>query len=310
MPEISVVIPVYNERENLPTLLETLATVLAQMGRPFEILCVDDGSHDGSDAVLNRLRETVRGLRVIRLRRHAGQTAALAAGFDHAQGRLLITMDADHQNDPRDVARLVALLEQGYDVVSGWRRHRQDPWHRRWPSQAANWLLAVSTGVPLHDSGCTLKAYRRQVLQHLIPYGDMHRILPAYLAALGCRIGELEVRHHPRRAGRSKYRWDRVGRVLLDIIAAAFCVRFSRAPIRAFGAIGLSLLTAGGLVAAWVIVRAVCLGGLWVSPLLFIAMFLGIAGTQFVALGLLGEMLLWTQATPPRQRTYGSVEVT
>ena len=298
-------IPAYNERESLSPLLEELTEVLGK-GRAaaYEILCVDDASTDGSGQALTQLQSRIPHLRLIGLRCHAGQTAALAAGFDQARGQFIVTMDADLQNDPRDIPRLLEVLQQGYDVVSGWRVHRRDAWPRRLLSHAANWLLARLTGVPLHDSGCTLKLYRRDVLQPLVPYGAMHRILPAYLSALGGRIGECEVHHRSRRFGRSKYGVGRTMRVLLDIIAAAFVLRCSRTPIRVFGGIGFVCLGAGTLVSGWVAVRACWLGGEWISPLMFVAMTLAIAGVQFIALGLLGEMLLWTRATDVRHRTY------
>jgi len=303
-PLLSVVIPVYNERENLEPLLDDLEAVLQGTGWTYEILCVDDRSTDGSYELLTQLQLRRPALCVRRLRQRAGQTAALAAGFDHAQGGTVVTMDADLQNDPRDIPALVQKLGQGYDVVSGWRRRRQDPWPRHVASRIANGILARFSGVPLHDSGCTLKAYRQETLRHLVPYGEMHRILPAYLAALGCRVGEVEVRHRPRRAGRSKYGMGRAWRVLLDIIAVVFVLRCSRTPIRAFGGLGAIFLACGAAVGLWVVVRACWFGGVWVSPLLFVAMTLVIAGIQFIALGLLGEMLLWTRATEPRERTY------
>lgn len=303
-PEISVVMPVYNERENLEPLLRDLETVLQGTEWRYEILCIDDRSTDGSREQLLQLQAHRPWLRVLQLRRHAGQTAALAAGFDQALGRTIVTMDADRQNDPRDIPRLVHTLDLGYDVVSGWRKHRQDSWLRRALSRLANRLLAWSTSIPLYDSGCALKAYRREALRQLVPYGDMHRIFPAYLAALGCRITEVEVQHHPRRAGRSKYGLGRTWQVLLDILAVAFVHRFSHAPIRVLGGVGAVLLGAAVLVGGYVIIRAWRFGGVWMSPLLFVTMTLSIAGLQFIALGLLGEMTLWIQATAPRGRTY------
>ena len=307
-PKLSIVIPVFNEQENLQELLTELADVLRKQGCPYEIICIDDASTDDSFGTLKQLELSVSGLRTCRLRRHAGQTAALAAGFDQAKGQVIVTMDADLQSDPHDIPALIALLDQGYDVVSGWRRHRKDRWFRRLVSHTANALLARLTGIPLKDSGCTLKAYRRDVLQHLVPYGDMHRIFPAYLAALGSRIGEYVVSHRPRRHGRSKYGLGRTFRVLLDIIAVAFVLRFSRAPIRVFGGIGLFLVSLGMLTGIWVVIRACWLGGIWVSPLIFVGTILVVSGIQCVALGLLGEMLLWTRATDPRGRTYAVEE--
>lgn len=303
--DLSIVIPVYNERDNVAPLLDELAAVFQGARWTYEILCVDDRSTDGSYDVLLGLQRRLPQLQIVRLRSHAGQTAALAAGFAHGRGNIVITMDADHQNDPQDIPQLVQVLQQGYDIVSGWRRDRQDAWVRVAPSRIANWILARLTGVPLHDFGCALKAYRREVLEHLVPYGEgMHRIFPAYLAALGCRIREVEVHHRPRRAGRSKYGLNRIWRVVMDILAVAFVIRFSKTPIRMFGGIGAVLWGLGSLIGVYVVARAWWFGGIWVSPLLFVAMTLAIAGSQFIALGLLGEMLLWTRATEPRERTY------
>ena len=302
-PKISVVIPVYNERESLQPFWNDLKVILKDQREPYEIIFVDDGSNDGSIEMLKALSKADPRIRVIRLRRHAGQTGALTAGFRHTRGQVVVTLDADGQNDPEDIPKLLAELQKGYDLVSGWRRHRQDKWFRGVLSQMANRILTSMTGVPLHDFGCTLKAYRREALEGITPYGDMHRILPAYLAALGCCIGEMEVNHRPRIFGRSKYGAGRTFRVLLDIIAVSFVLRYSGTPIRAFGGIGLACMVFGAAVGLWVSIRAIFFGGIWVSPLILITMVLTVAGIQFIALGLLGEMLLWMRATDPRGKT-------
>jgi glycosyltransferase involved in cell wall biosynthesis len=309
MVELSAVLPIYNEVENLPPVLEELCQILSKHYSSWEILCVDDGSTDGSFSTLKMLQSQIPQLRIIRLRRHLGQTAALAAGFDQAKGDVIVTLDADGQNDPADIPPLVERLKDGYDVVSGWRRDRKDSMMRRFLSRCANRVLGWATGLALHDFGCTLKAYRRSVLKEIVPYGEMHRILPAYLAALGCRIGEMEVHHRRRLAGRSKYGWERTFRVLLDILAVAFVIRFSNTPLRALGGVGLLLMGMGGLIGVWIVVRVVWLNGVWVSPLLFVATTLVLAGFQVVVVGLLAEMLLWMQATPPRRRTYAVEEL-
>ncbi|MBI4313521.1 MAG: glycosyltransferase family 2 protein [Candidatus Omnitrophica bacterium] len=304
MLDLTLIIPVYNEQENLRELLDELTAVLKNNRWSYEILCIDDASTDRSFELLKQQEKTTSGLRVLRLRRRGGQTAAMAAGFYHAQGQAIVTLDADLQNDPQDIPALLKQLELGYDVVSGWRKDRRDSWMKKLPSLAANRLLARWTGIALHDSGCTLKAYRREALKNLTPYGDMHRIFPVYLAALGCRIGEVEVRHRPRKQGLSKYGLERTLRVFFDILAAAFVLRCSRTPLRTFGAAGFFLIGLGAAVGLWVAARVFWFGGIWVSPLLFVATALGLAGILFIGLGLLAEMLLWTGATTAQSRTY------
>jgi glycosyltransferase involved in cell wall biosynthesis len=240
---LSVVIPVYNEQESLSLLHAGLSAVLQEQGYAYEVVYVDDGSTDGSAVVLQHLMETDPHLLLVRLRRNFGQTAALAAGVAHSQGQVLAFMDADLQNDPADIPRLLEKLEEGYDLVSGWRRERRDAGlTRRLPSRLANSLIARLSGVPLHDSGCTLKVYRRALFEHIHLYGEMHRLIPAYAALAGASIAELEVRHHPRRYGRSKYGLDRAVRVILDLLLLKFSRNFATKPHYAFGSPGLLAL--------------------------------------------------------------------
>ncbi len=302
--KLSVILPIYNEAENLEDVLRELQSVLQKDTSSYEMICVDDASTDGSAEVLQRLKDTVDHLKIVCLKRHSGQTAAMAAGFSKAEGQVVAAMDADYQNDPHNIPALVKKLSDGYDVVSGWRRSRRDGFVRTLFSRVANRALALLTGIPLHDFGCTLKVYRREILQDVTLYGEMHRILPAYLAALGARIGEMKVQHRSRRFGRSKYGLGRTIRVLLDMLAVAFVLRFSQTPIRAFGGVGLIFLVGAILTGTWVVGRVLLFGGTWVSPLIFATTVMAIAGVQFIVLGLLGEMLLWTQATSARRRTY------
>ncbi|MFY9341395.1 MAG: glycosyltransferase family 2 protein [Planctomycetota bacterium] len=242
VPGLSVVVPIYNERENVGPLHEALTHALGLLGRSYEIVLVDDGSKDGTRDVLRELAATDPHLRVVLFRRNYGQTAAMAAGFRAARGRTIVTMDGDLQNDPADIGRLVAKLDQGYDVVCGWRRHRQDRVATRLlPSRIANFLISRVTGARIHDTGCSLKAYRSWVLRSLNLYSDMHRFLAALGAGIGARITELPVRHHARRAGKSKYGLARVFRVLADLVGIKMLIQFAAHPIRWFSLLALPL---------------------------------------------------------------------
>lgn len=219
-PYLSIVVPVYNEEENVRPLYEKIRAVCESIGKPFEVLFVDDGSQDGTFEVLSELREQEPHLAVIRFRQNAGQTAAMAAGFEFAQGERIISMDGDLQNDPADMPRLLEKLDEDYDLVCGWRRERQDKfWTRRVPSMAANWIISKVTGVAIHDNGCSLKAYRADVIKQVPLYGEMHRFIPAMSTVVGARIAEIVVKHHARRFGTSKYGLGRIWRVMLDILA-------------------------------------------------------------------------------------------
>lgn len=302
--DISVVIPIYNERENLEPLLQSLDDSLKKLGRSYEILAVDDGSTDGSWEVLREATSRYPALRAIRLRRNFGQTAAMSAGFDHARGRVVVTMDADLQNDPADISLLLEHIDAGADVVSGWRKNRQDKWlTRRLPSMIANALISRITGVKLHDFGCTLKAYRHDVLAGIRLYGEMHRFIPALASWVGGRIDEVVVRHHPRRYGRSKYNLSRTSRVILDLITVKFLLQYSRGPIQIFGRIG-GLLGLAGLGMIVLMAGANLSWRLWQTrwgadlikrPFWIMTSFMLIFfGLQFISMGLLAEMLIRT----------------
>lgn len=293
---LSVVIPVFNEEDSLRMLHQRLTETLARMGQAYELIFVDDGSQDGSYAALQRLQASDARLRVVRLRRNFGQTAAFSAGFDRAQGQVIVTLDADLQNDPADIPALVAKLDEGYDVVSGWRRDRQDRFFdRRLPSTVANWLISRVTGVYLHDYGCSLKAYRREVLAEVRLYGELHRFLPALAHGLGARVAEIPVGHSPRRFGRSKYGVSRTLKVLLDLLAVKFLLSYSTRPIHIFGLLGLISLALGtGLLAYLGTVRLVLGQDIGDRPLVLLAILLTIFGGQLLTSGLLAELVIRT----------------
>jgi glycosyltransferase involved in cell wall biosynthesis len=310
MIHLSVVLPVFNEAANLPALHEALTSVLDELGTTYEVIYVDDGSVDGSFATLRRLAGKAPHVRLIRLRRNYGQTAAISAGIAAAAGDLLCVLDSDLQNDPRDIPRLLAKLDEGFDVVSGWRRdHKDRLLSRRLPSWIANRVISWITGVPLHDYGCTLKVYRVDALQGIRLYGEMHRLIPAFAAHEGARVGELVVRHHPRRAGRSSYGIDRTLKVVLDLIVIKFLFGYSTKPIYVFGAIGLGSCAAGVL-AGVVTVYEKLASGVYVhrNPLILLAVFLFLLGVQCVLMGLLAELLIRTYHESQRKATYAVAE--
>jgi glycosyltransferase involved in cell wall biosynthesis len=303
---LSVVVPVYNEEDNVGPLVEQLRASLDALGRPYELIFVDDGSIDATAARLREAAARVPALRVVRLRGNFGQTAALAAGFDQARGELVISMDGDGQNDPADIPRLLDKLREGYDVVSGWRRERQDPfWSRRVPSHLANGLISWITGVHLHDYGCALKVYRREILRDVALYGEMHRFLPALCRWVGATVGELPVSHWPRRRGVSKYGLGRTVRVLLDLLTVKFLMSYGTRPIQIFGLIGLGVggagLGLGGVLSFERIVRGSPLAN---RPILLLAVLLVLVGFQFISIGLLGEMLVRTYHESQRKPIY------
>ncbi|RLB07893.1 MAG: glycosyltransferase [Deltaproteobacteria bacterium] len=292
---VSVVIPIFNENRNISPLYEELRGVLEGIGLEYEVIFVDDGSDDGSSEVLQGLAQMDKRVKVIQFRKNFGQTAAIAAGVEHSRGEIIVTMDGDGQNDPQDIPQLLTKLNEGYDVVSGWRKDRKEPLlKRRFPSVLANWLISELTGVKLHDYGCTLKAYRRDVLKDVRLYGEMHRFIPAYASWVGAKITEVEVTDHPRRYGRSKYGLSRTVSVILDLITILFLQRYSTKPIRLFGGAGMILLALGGLVGLFVLYRKVFLGGVWMSPMILIAFLFAIMGVMFTLMGLIAEIIIRT----------------
>ncbi len=292
-PYLSVVVPIYNEEESIPQLYARLTAALEQLGRPYEILAVDDGSRDGTFALLGKLAERDQRLRVVRFRRNFGQTAGFAAGFDRARGEWVVTIDADLQNDPHDIPMLLAKAEAGFDVVSGWRARRQDAFlNRRLPSIMANAMISWATGVRLHDYGCSLKVYRAEVVKNIDLYGELHRFIPAIASWQGVAVTELPVNHAARKYGKSKYGLGRTTRVLLDLITVRFLLSYSTRPMQVFGLIGL---TSGAIGSALLLylgyVRLVLVQNIGDRPLLLLAVLLLLIGVQFLGMGLLGELI-------------------
>lgn len=295
--EISVAVPVFNEDQALPELHSRITAALTALDRSYEVVYVDDGSRDRSFLVLTALAETDPSVKVVRFRRNFGQTAALQAGIDYSCGDYLIFMDADLQNDPADIGLLVSKLDEGYDVVSGWRRDRKDPFFsKRLPSRFANLLISKVTGVVLKDYGCTLKGYRRAVLSDLRLYGEMHRFIPALAAWSGALITEVAVQHHPRKHGRSNYGISRTLRVLLDLVTVKFLSSYSTKPIYLFGTVGLLLWVGAFLAGVEVLLEKILPPHTYAhrNPFLLLAVFMGILGVQLVMMGLLAEVMIRT----------------
>jgi glycosyltransferase involved in cell wall biosynthesis len=292
-PEISVVIPLRNESPNVDELHGELTTVLQAFGRPFEILAIDDGSTDDTFARLAALQRTDHRLRVIRFRRNFGQTAAFAAGFAYARGRYIVTSDGDLQNDPHDIPGMIDILERGSDIVAGWRQDRKDPFlSRRLPSMVANAIISRSTGVKLHDYGCSLKVFRAEVVKPLKLYGEMHRFLPAIASEMGVTIVEKIVNHRPRRHGSSKYGISRTVRVVLDLLTVKFLISYSTRPLHIFGLLGMAMGSLGAAVCAWLAwVKFVQHEGISNRPLLLFGILFILTGVQLVTTGLVAEML-------------------
>jgi glycosyltransferase involved in cell wall biosynthesis len=290
--DISVVIPLLNEEENLPILYRELVAALEPMGRTFELLFIDDGSTDTSLTILKALQADDANVVVVSFRRNFGQTAGLAAGFDFARGGIIITMDADLQNDPADIPKLVSELDRGYDLACGWRHNRQDAFlNRRLPSILANKVISATTNVKLHDYGCTLKAFRSEVIKTIKLYGEMHRFIPAIASGYGFRSTEVKVNHRARRFGQSKYGISRTIRVVLDLLTVKFLLSYATRPIQIFGLIGFVSGSLGFLMALYLSIQrlffSVPLGN---RPALLLAILLIFIGLQFVTLGLLAEV--------------------
>ena len=305
-PELSVVIPLLDEAPNVEALYRELTETLEGWGRTFEVVLIDDGSIDETFEILSRLHRADPRLRVIQLRRNFGQTAAFAAGFAHARGRLIVTADGDLQNDLRDIPRMVDKLEEGYDIVCGWRKARQDQWlFRRLPSVLANALISRATGVRLHDTGCSLKIFRGEVVKSLRLYGEMHRFIPAIASEQGVRIAEVVVNHRPRRHGRSKYGISRIVRVLLDLATVKFLLSYSTRPLQIFGLVGLAMGTAGAAITGYLgYVRLFSDQGISDRPILLFGILLLFTGVQLVTLGLLAEMQTRTYHESQEKPTY------
>lgn len=290
--EVSVVIPVYNEVENILAMYRQVTDVMDQFGRSYEILFIDDGSNDGGRELMKSLAEQDARVKLVFFRRNYGQTAAMQAGLQLATGEAIVTLDGDLQNEPADIPMMIEKLDEGYDLVHGWRKNRQDKWlSRKLPSKMANWLISKTTKFPIHDLGCTLKAIRREIAQELELYGEMHRFIPILAHQRGARCVEVVTRHHPRRFGTSKYGISRTFRVVLDLLTVKYILDYYASPMKLFGALGLLCSAAGGAAAAATVAMKL-LGGVDMTgnPLLLLTIFSMMAGLQFFSLGLLGEV--------------------
>ncbi len=309
--DISVVIPVFNEEDNIKLLYPELKRVLGSLEKDYEIIFIDDGSTDTTPELLHKICREDRKVKGIIFRRNFGQTAAISAGFDYAKGEVIVTLDADLQNDPKDIPQLIEKIEEGYDVVSGWRAEREDPFlSRRLPSHISNWLTSLFTGVKLHDYGCTLKAYRREIAKDIKLYGEMHRFLPALASWVGASICEVKVGHRPRKYGKSKYNFSRINRGFLDLLTVKFLLSFATRPIQMFGKLGLISIFSGFICAiilvAMKLVSRVDMTG---NPFLYLSILFLLIGGQFISMGLLGEIISRTYHESQNKSIYFIREV-
>jgi len=295
--EISIVIPLYNEQQNLGPLLEKIQETMSRLQRPYEIILIDDGSTDESFQVIQRLHAGHDFIRAIQFRKNHGKSAALAVGFGEAVGKFIITMDADLQDDPEEIPNLLGKLEEGYDLVSGWKYKRRDPISKTLPSKLFNRVTCLISGIRIHDINCGLKAYRREVIEHIKVYGELHRYLPVLAHWNGFRIAEIKVRHHPRLHGRSKFGAGRFVKGFLDLMTVTFLTQFTRRPMHLFGVLGLFLFLVGlviNLYLTWLWAHGIGIGH---RPLLFLGILLVIVGVQFLLMGLIGEMITHRDGT-------------
>jgi glycosyltransferase involved in cell wall biosynthesis len=305
--DISLIVPVYNEKENLPLLMDAINAALIPLKKKWEVIFVDDGSKDGSLDVLEGLvKQYPKSVRVVVFRRNFGQTAAIAAGIDHSQGEIIILLDADLQNDPADIPMLLDKLDEGYDLVSGWRKDRKDNrLTRTIPSNMANGLISRVTGVHLHDYGCTLKAYRRQSLEGFRLYGEMHRFIPVFAHSVGARITELPVRHHSRKFGVAKYGLERTVKVVLDLFTVKFLLDYSHKPMRLFGGTGVALMAVSFVTLLYLLIRKIFfMVPVLSSPFFQISVMLMILGFQSILMGLIAELLARTYHESQSKPTY------
>lgn len=304
--EVSIIVPIYNEEESIPALCRNLFEVMDALGCNFEIICVNDGSQDNSLKILREYADKFNRFKVVSFRRNYGQTAAMMAGIDYASGKVIISIDADLQNDPQDIPALLQKMAEGYDVVSGWRKNRQDAAIRRnMVSRMANRLISRISGVQLHDYGCTLKAYRHEVIKECRLYGEMHRFIPIYASWMGARVCELPVRHHPRQFGKSKYGLERVVKVLLDLMVVKFLDRHFVKPIYVFGGFGVASLAASVLSAAYMLWLKLLEGvSMILTPLPLLTAMTFLVGVMSILMGLLAEMLVRTYFESQGRRAY------
>jgi glycosyltransferase involved in cell wall biosynthesis len=309
----SIVVPFYNEQENIPPLYMKLTEVMDAIGEPYELVFVDDGSKDNSFKVLSDIYEHDRRVNLIRLRRNFGQTPALKAGFDFARGEVIISMDGDLQHDPEEIPKFLEKIEEGYDLVSGWRYARKDHWlMRQIPSRAANWLMAKLSGVDLHDFGTTFKAYRREIIQEIQLYGELHRFIPALASTTGARIVEVPIENLSRKSGKSNYGIGRTIRVFLDLVIVKFLLDYSTRPLQFFGLLGMVGAASGFLIGAYVLFKKLYYHMSVMTqhgPLLLLSIALLVSGIQFISMGLLGEIMARTYYESQNKPIYALREV-
>lgn len=290
--ELSVIIPLFNEEKSLSSLYRELKAILKHSGKSYEIVFVDDGSNDNSWSVLERLHAQDKDIRGIQFRKNSGKAAALSAGFKCAEGKVIVTMDADLQDDPGEIPEFVKKLDEGYDLVSGWRFKRRDPLSKTFPSKIFNNLTSMLTGIRIHDFNCGFKAYREEVVKDIQVYGELHRYIPVLAHWKGYKIGEIKVKHHPRSHGKSKYSFERFFRGLLDLVTVMFLTRYMRRPLHLFGSIGLLLFSVGLVINIYLAVLWFLGQGIGARPLLFLGVLLMLIGFQIVSTGLIGEILI------------------
>lgn len=307
--KLSIILPIYNEEGSLEQLYREIKGVLGGISSEYEIIAINDGSADKSSEIIKKIALGDLNFKVINFRKNYGQTAAISAGIDFAKGEVLIPLDADLQNDPNDIPKLLAKIGEGFDVVSGWRKNRKDSFSRRFPSQVANWLISFITGVYLHDYGCTLKAYKKEIVKDIRFYGEMHRFMPAYASWNGARIAEIEVNHRPRIHGKAKYGFSRIFKVLLDLLTVKFLMTYLAKPIHFFGLIGLILLFLGFVSGLATFILKFIVGiSLRSTQLPLLTAFLAIIGVQFILMGLLAEILIRIYYEPRGKLPYSIKE--
>ena len=304
--DISIVIPIYNERESIEKLYDNLNQALSEMDLKYEVLLIDDGSIDGTFNELLKVHSKNKLFKIIRFRKNFGQTSAISAGFNYAEGEIVVTLDADLQNDPRDIPLLLDKLNEGSDIVSGWRKNRKDKAvTRRFPSIVANKLISRLTGVRLHDYGCTLKAYRKEVIKNINLYGEMHRYIPAIASWMGVKVAEIPVRHHSRKYGKSKVGLSRMIRVILDIITVKFLLSYSQSPIQMFGLLGLFSGMIGFIITVYLVIMRIFFNqSLADRPLFILSIFMIFIGIQLITIGLLAEVLIRVYHKVQNKETY------